>query len=92
MVQFKILFRFLFSLQQVPSWNSSPNANVFLDDFLSEMPILKLLGRPTLVVSTARYSDVSDPDVQLVCKYLKAYDIGGVKGIDRLYKEGKILI
>ena len=74
--------------QQVPSRNLSSNADVFLQDFLSEIPIFKLLGTPTLVESTAPYSDVSDPDVQLVCKYFKAYSIGGEKGIDRLYKEG----
>ena len=74
--------------QQVPSRNLSSNADVFLQDFLSEIPIFKLLGTLTLVESTAPYSDVSDPDVQLVCKYLRAYRIGGEKGIDRLYKEG----
>ena len=74
--------------QQVPSRNLSSNADVFLKEFRSEIPIFKLLGTPTLVESTAQYSDVSDPDVQLVCKYLKAYDIGGGKGIDKLYKEG----
>ena len=61
-----------------------------MEDFVSEIPIFKLLGAPTLVESTAQYSDVSDPDVQLVCKYLNAYDIGGAKGIDKLYKEGAV--
>ena len=70
----------------MPSRNSSSNADSFLKDFLSEIPIFKLLGTPKLVESTAQYSDVSDPDVQLVCKYLRAYEIGGKKGIDRLYK------
>ena len=71
----------------MPSRNSSSNANAFLKEFLSEIPIFKLLGTPKLVKSTAQYSDVSDPDVQLVCKYLRAYEIGGKKGIDRLYKD-----
>ena len=74
----------------MPSRSLSSHADVFLEDFLSEIPIFKLLGTPTLVESTAQYSDVSDPDVQLVCKYLNAYDIGGGKGIDKLYKEGAV--
>ena len=73
-------------LKQVPSRNSSSYADTFLKNFLSEIPIFKLLGTPKLVKSTAQYSDVSDPDVQLVCKYLRAYEIGGKKGIDKLYK------
>ena len=73
---------------QVPSRNSSSNADDFLEEFLSEIPILKLLGTPKLVESTAQYIDVSHPDVQLVCKYLKAYETGGKKGIDKLYKDG----
>ena len=32
---------------------------------------------------------VVDEDVQLVCKYLKAYQVGGKNGIDKLYKECK---
>ena len=74
----------------MPSRNLSSNADVFLKDFISEIPIFKLLGTPTFVESTTQYSDVSDPDVQLVCKYLKAYDNGGEKGIDKLYKEGAV--
>ena len=77
-------------LQQVPSRNLSSNADVFLEEFRSEIPIFKLLGTPKQVESTAQYSDLSDPGVQLVCKYLKAYDTEtfGVKRIDKLYKEG----
>lgn len=77
-------------LSQVPSRNQSSNAGIFLEEFRSEIPIFKLLGTPKMVESTAQYSDVSDPDVQLVCKYLKAYDmeIGGMKRINTLYKEG----
>ena len=74
----------------MPSRNLSSNADVFLEEFRSEIPIFKLLGTPKQVESTAQYSDLSDPGVQLVCKYLKAYDteISGVKRIDQLYKEG----
>ena len=49
-----------------------------------------MLGTTELVKSTAQYSVESNPDVQLVCKYLKAYETGGEKGIDRLFKEGMI--
>ena len=61
-----------------------------MEDFLSEIPILRTLGTAELVESTAQYSVKSNPDVQLVCKYLKAYETGGEKGIDRLFKEGTV--
>jgi len=61
-----------------------------LEDFLSEIPILRILGSAELVKRNAQYSAESNPDVQLVCKYLKAYETGGEKGIDRLFKEGII--
>lgn len=56
------------------------NAEEALDLFNSEVPSLSLLGSP-------HYIDPSipltvDPDVQLVCKYLQAYDN---KTINRLY-------
>ena len=70
----------------MPSRNLSSNVDAFLKEFLSELPIFKILGTPKLVESTALYSDVSNPDVQLVCKYLRAYNAGGKKGIDRLYR------
>jgi len=66
------------------------NPKEFLEDFLSEIPILRTLGTAELVESTAQYSVKSNPDVQLVCKYLKAYETGGEKGIDRLFKEGTV--
>ena len=74
--------------QQVPARSSLSNADSFLEDFLSEIPILGVLGTVQLVESTAQYSVESNPDIQLVCKYLKAYETGGEKGIDRLFKEG----
>ena len=72
----------------MPARSSSSNADSFLEDFLSEIPILGILGTVQLVESTAQYSVESNPDIQLVCKYLKAYETGGEKGIDRLFKEG----
>lgn len=76
--------------QQVPARSLSSNAESFLKDFLSEIPIFGILGTVYLVESTAKYSVESNPDVQLVCKYLKAYDTGGERGIDKLFKEGTI--
>ena len=45
-----------------------------------------MLGTCHEILSDVPY--VVDEEVQLVCKYLKGYHIGGTKGIDRLYKEG----
>ena len=77
-------------IQQVPARSLSPNPNDILEDFLSEIPILRTLSTAEKVESTAQYSVESNPDVQLVCKYLKAYETGGEKGIDRLFKEGTV--
>ena len=77
-------------IQQVPARGLSSNPNVFLEDFLSEIPILRTLSTTEMVECTAQYSVESNPDVQLVCKYLKAYETGGEKGIDRLFKEGTV--
>ena len=57
---------------------------------MSEIPILRTLSTTEMVECTAQYSVESNPDVQLVCKYLKAYETGGEKGIDRLFKEGTV--
>lgn len=57
-----------------------------LKEFFEDIPALGLLGTPHVVYPETPY--VVDDDVQLVCKYLKAYKIGGTKGIDKLYKEG----
>jgi len=77
-------------IQQVPARGLSSNPIDLLEDFLSEIPILRTLGTAEIVESTAQYSVKSNPDVQLVCKYLKAYETGGEKGIDRLFKEGTV--
>ena len=68
-------------------------ADEFLEEFRSEIPIFKLLGSTKLIQSDAQYSVECEKNsgVQLVCKYLKAYETGGKKGIDKLYKEGTIL-
>ena len=50
------------------------------------MPTLGLLGKQHFIRSDKPYS--VDDDVQLVCKYLQAYEKGS-KSIDRLYREGE---
>ena len=54
--------------------------------FYEEIPTLNLLGSTYTVQSEEPYT--VDDEVQLVCKYLQAYESGGTKGINRLYKEG----
>ena len=53
--------------------------------FTKEIPVLGLIGTQHMIPRDKPYS--VDEDVQLVCKYLKAYKIGGSEGIDKLYKE-----
>ncbi len=57
-----------------------------LKQFREEVPTLGLLGTQHLISSEKPYS--VDADVQLVCKYLQAFD-RGIKGIDRLYRDGE---
>ena len=61
-----------------------------LKHFLQEVPTLGLLGTPHYIHPDTPYT--VDKEVQLVCKYLKALKIGGKKGIDRLYREGKVQV
>ena len=56
--------------------------------FIDELPALGLIGTAHYILPEEPY--VVDEEVQLVCKYLHAYDVGGTKGIDRLYMEGEI--
>lgn len=60
-------------------------AEMSLKEFFEDVPALGLLGTPHMIYPTRPFE--VDRDVQLVCKYLKQYKIGGSKGIDRLYKE-----
>ena len=41
------------------------------------------------VLHQPRHTVLVDKEVQLVCKYLKALRVGGTRGVDRLYQEGK---
>ena len=59
-----------------------------LKQFCCEVPVLGLIGTQHMIPRDKAYS--VDEDVQLVCKYLRALSIGGTKGIDKLYREGKI--
>ncbi len=71
-------------LQQVPCRalaGKSPEQD-FLIHFKEEIPALGLLGTSQHIDPGCDYS--VDKDVQLVCKYLKAYDSGA---INTLYNE-----
>ena len=70
----------------MPSIDHEQSPDVSLKHFFQEVPVLALIGSPHMVCSSEKYS--IDDDVQMVCKYLRAYKIGGTKGIDRLYIEG----
>lgn len=75
---------------EVPSLDRNHRAEeslVFCNEYI---PILGLLGSPYKIHQNTPYT--IDNEVQLVCKYLRAYKVGGNKGIDRLYKEGKSYI
>ena len=73
---------------QVPSRDLSMTPEEALKHFQHEVPTLGLLGTPQYIDPNTPYT--VDAEVQLVCKYLKALKIGGKKGIDRLYREGKV--
>ena len=61
-----------------------------LSHFQSEIPILGLLGTPRLIDHQAPY--FVDDDVQLVCKYLRAYHDRTLQWINRLYVESGFII
>lgn len=58
-----------------------------LNQFQSEIPVFGLLGSPHLIDHGEPL--VADGDVQLICKYLRAYHDRTIAGIDRLYVESK---
>ena len=72
---------------KVPSHDHKVAPEVALKHFQQEVPALALLGTPYYIDPNTPYT--VDKEVQLVCKYLKALQVGGTKGIDRLYQEGK---
>ena len=60
------------------------NALNDLQLFEKEVPVLGLLGTPVAIEPTSEFS-ITD-EVQLVCKYLRAYE---TRRIDKLYRECK---
>ena len=74
---------------EVPSRISSETPEQSLDQFIKEVPALGMLGDHWAINSSTPYT--VDEDVQLVCKYLKAYWVymkkRGQEGINKLYKE-----
>ena len=71
---------------QVPSHDHGMTPEEALRHFQQEVPALGLLGTPYHIHPDTPYT--VDKEVQLVCKYLKALQVGGTRGIDRLYQEG----
>ena len=71
---------------QVPSRNDM-SSDESLEMFYEDVPALGLLGTPHPILFECPFE--VDADVQLVCKYLNAFRVGGTKGIDRLFKEGE---
>ena len=72
---------------EVPSRISSESPKESLVQFVEEVPALGMLGVPYLIRHSTPYT--VDEDVQLVCKYLKAYytERNRKKIIDKLYRE-----
>lgn len=72
---------------QIPSQSAEVDPLKNLERFNSEMPVLALLGSPVPIEHTSKFSIAAE--VQLVCKYLKAYE---TKKINKLYRERKWLV
>ena len=76
---------------EIPSLSHEYRPEDSLNMFRELVPALCLLGSPHLIHHGTHYS--VDSDVQLVCKYLRAYKVQRKNkvqaGINRLYKEGK---
>ena len=75
---------------EVPSLDRSHTPDKSLLLFTEIFPTLGLLGSEHPVHQNTPIT--VDKDVQLVCKYLKAYKIGGVDGIDRLYGKWSVSV
>lgn len=73
---------------QVPS-RDKDSAGEALKLFYREVPALQLLGSTHYINPEIPFT--VDADVQLVCKYLRAYKMGlagSARGIDREFREG----
>ena len=77
-------------IAQVPSYDHSITPDYTLKHFQQEVPALGLLGTPYYIHPDTPYT--VDEEVQLVCKYLKALQVGGTRGIDKMYREGKVQV
>lgn len=69
---------------QVPAKELECNLKKYFKEFTEEVAVLGLLGNPHEVDASTKYT--VDADVQLVCKYLRAYD---EPTINRMYQEGE---
>ena len=67
---------------EVPSQINMDDPEASLKQFIEDVPALGMLGAPYIINSSTPYT--VDEDVQLVCKYLRAYYS---TEIDRLYTE-----
>ena len=80
---------------EVPCQTGATSPNDSLVQFKNDFPALALVGDPVLIEHNAQYR--IDEDVQLVCKYLKAYwqymarKKEGI-GINRLVRRGNIIL
>ena len=70
---------------EVPSRDLTMTPEEMLEQFCGDIPMLCLLGSPRKILNEISF--IIDEEVQLVCKYLKAYK---EKRIDRLYKDGML--
>lgn len=74
---------------EVPSRISSQSPEDALTQFMEEVPALGLIGSAHMIDPNTPYR--VDAEVQLVCKYLRAYwtwmEKGGQKGINKLFRE-----
>ena len=73
---------------EVPSLDHQSKPEESLHLFCQAVPALGLLGSPHVVHPATHYA--VDDDVQLVCKYLRAYKmhLQGQLGINKLYRDG----
>ena len=83
----RLLLSLIPPIMQVPSREHDMCPEDALTLFINDIPVLGLIGSKHLIEKDEPYS--IDSDAQLVCKYLKAYKIGGRRGIDKLYRERK---
>ena len=72
---------------QIPSRSAAVDPLKDLDHFKAEVPVLGLLGAPVPIEHSSKFSITHE--VQLVCKYLRAYE---TKRIDKLHRDGKWFI